>query len=140
MKALLNVRSPATLENLERLIESVSDCAREQGFDQKRILGIQLATEEALVNISNYSYPEKAGEVEINCKLEKDRFVIEITDSGVPFDMTSLPDPDITADIDDRKVGGLGVFLMKKVMERITYRREENRNILRLAISKSSKT
>jgi serine/threonine-protein kinase RsbW len=120
MKALLNIRSPATLKNLEKLVESVSDCASEQGFDQKRILEIQLATEEALVNISNYSYPEKSGEVEINCKLEKDRFVIEIIDSGVPFDMTALPDPDITADVDDRKVGGLGVFLMKKVMERIT--------------------
>jgi len=134
MKALLSIILPAKIENLESLIQSVSNCARAMGFDQKRVSEIELATEEALVNITSYSYPEGSGKVEINCKQGERSFIIEIIDTGIPFDVTSLPDPDIAADIDDRKIGGLGVFLLKKVMDRVDYRRENNRNILTLTV------
>jgi serine/threonine-protein kinase RsbW len=136
MKVSLRLILPAKLENLEKLIESVSGCARELGFDQKRVSEIELAAEEALINIINYSYPERPGEIEINCKLDGCSFIIELIDAGIPFDVTSLPDPDITADIDDRKIGGLGVFLLKRVMDRVDYRRENDRNILSLTVHK----
>jgi anti-sigma regulatory factor (Ser/Thr protein kinase) len=130
------MKFPAKLENLGRFMESVSECARAQGFDQKKISEIELATEEALVNICNYSYPEKPGDVEINCKLENGRFIIEIIDSGIPFDITSSVDPDITSDIAKRKIGGLGVFFIKQMMDDVRYRRESNRNILELIVRK----
>lgn len=136
MQILLSINFPAKLEHLERMMESVSDCARAQGFDQKKIKEIELATEEVLVNICNYSYPEKSGDVEIKCKLETGRLVIEIIDSGIPFDMTSMPAPDLTADIDERQIGGLGVFFIKKIMDEVRYRRENDRNILNLVIKK----
>lgn len=136
MDVLLTIALPAKLENLERLMESVSKCARTQGFDQKKVNKIELAIEEVLVNIFNYSYPEKPGEVEINCKMENGRFIIEIIDSGIPFDMSSLSDPDVTADVDHRKIGGLGVFLIKKLKDEVRYRRENNQNILNLIIKK----
>src|SRR4030042_4809773 len=109
MKVLLSLHLPARIENLGRFKESVAECARAQGFDQKRIYGIELAVEEILVNIFNYAYPETPGDVEINCKLENGRLIIEIIDSGIPFDMTSLTDPDLTADVEERKIGGLWV-------------------------------
>ena len=140
MKTLLSTILPATLENLERLIQSISHCAREQGFDRKRISEIELAAEESLVNIINYSYPERPGEVEVTCQADGPSLIIEMIDTGIPFDVTSLPDPDITADIDDRKIGGLGVFLLKKVMDEVNYRREKNRNILSLTVHKASAT
>ncbi len=136
MKVLMTLALPAKLENLERWVKSVSDCAESQGFDRKRIREIEVAAEEALVNICNYSYPEKTGGVEVVCKLDGDRFIIEIIDSGIPFDVTSLPDPDIMADADKRKIGGLGVFLIKKMVDEVRYRRENNRNILNLIIEK----
>jgi serine/threonine-protein kinase RsbW len=136
MDVLLTIALPAKLENLERLMESVSKCARTQGFDQKKVNKIELAIEEVLVNIFNYSYPEKPGEVEINCKMENGRFIIEIIDSGIPFDMTSLSDPDLTADVEERKIGGLGIFLVKKMVDEVRYRREKDRNILTLAVNK----
>lgn len=136
MRLLLALAQPAKFDNLERLMKSISDCARAQGFDQRRISEIELATEEALVNIFKYSYPEKPGEVEIICKAEANRFIIEIIDSGIRFDVTSWPDPDITADRDERKIGGLGVFLIKKMVDEVRYRRENNRNILDLVIKK----
>ncbi len=134
MKALFSIMLPAKLENLERLVKCVSDCAKTQGFDEKKTSEIELATEEAIVNICHYSYPEEPGDVEIDCKLEDGRFVIEIKDSGVPFDMTSFSDPDMGADIAERKIGGLGIFLIKKVMDEVRYRRENDRNILDLIV------
>lgn len=136
MQTLLSIKLPARVENLKTLIKSVSRCAKTQGFDQKRHSEIELATEEALVNICNYSYPEKPGDVEINCKIDNSRFIIEVIDSGIPFDVTSLSDPDLPADIDERKIGGLGVFLMKKMTDEVRYRRENDLNILSLIIKK----
>jgi serine/threonine-protein kinase RsbW len=137
MVQLLNhIRLPAKLENLAGWTKSVSECAGVLGFDQKRISEIELALEEALVNICTYSYSEKKGEVEVNCKLDNHHLIIEIIDSGMPFDMTSLPNPDITSDISERKIGGVGVFLIKKMVDEVQYRRENDQNILSLIIKK----
>jgi anti-sigma regulatory factor (Ser/Thr protein kinase) len=119
------------------MIMSVSGWARDKGFPRERISEIELAAEEALVNIVNYSYPGKPGGVEIMGKLDGNFFIIEIIDSGIPFDITSVPDPDISANADDRKVGGLGVFLMKRMVDELRYRRENDRNILELIFKKT---
>jgi anti-sigma regulatory factor (Ser/Thr protein kinase) len=74
--------------------------------------------------------------VEVNCRADHDHFLIEIVDSGIPFDMTSLPDPDLAANVDDREIGGLGIFLIKKMVDEVKYGREAGRNILSLAIKK----
>jgi serine/threonine-protein kinase RsbW len=140
MQILLNLKLSARLENLQRFMESVSGCARAQDFDQKKIQEIELAVEEALVNIFNYAYPEAPGEVEVNCRADHDHFIIEVIDSGIPFDMTSLPDPNLAADVDERRIGGLGIFLIKRVMDEVRYRREEGRNILSLIIKKRKDT
>jgi anti-sigma regulatory factor (Ser/Thr protein kinase) len=134
MQTILSIQLPARVENLKTLIQSVSSCAKSQGFGHKRNAEIELAAEEALVNVCNYSYPEKPGDVEINCKIDGSRFIIEVIDSGIPFDVTSISSPNLTADIDERRVGGLGVFLMKKITDEVVYRRENDRNILSLII------
>ena len=136
MRTLLNIKLPAKLENLERWAEAVSECAKEQGFDQKKIGKIELALEEALVNICKYSYPDEPGDAEVSCKQDNSRFIIEIVDSGIPFDMTSLPAPDVTSSIEERKIGGLGIFLIKKMVNDVSYRREGNFNILKLTIKR----
>ena len=136
MRILLNIKLPAKLENLGRWMEAVSECAREQGFDQKKTGRIELALEEALVNICNYAYPEEPGDVEVNCQEDDSRFIIEIIDSGNPFDMTSLPAPDLPSSIEERKIGGLGIFLIKKMVDEVRYRREGNFNILKLTIKR----
>ena len=133
---LLHIDLIAKIENLERLIETVSTCARNQGFNPKRIGEIELTVEEAFVNICRYSYPEEPGKVEIKCKLDANRFIIEITHFGIPFDMKLLSSPNVTADIDQRKVGGLGVFLIKKFTDEVNYHRENDRNILNLIVNK----
>jgi serine/threonine-protein kinase RsbW len=136
MRTILNVKLPAKLENLGRWMNGVSECAREQGVDEKKIGKIELALEEALVNICKYSYPDEPGDAEVSCKQDNCRFIIEIVDSGIPFDMTSLPPPDVTSSIEERKIGGLGIFLIKKMVNDVSYRREGNFNILKLTIKR----
>jgi len=136
MAVLTRLKMSAKLENLGRFIESVSDCAKARGFEQEEIRKIELAAEEALVNIFRYAYPERPGDVEVSCKLDEGRFTLEIIDSGIPFDLTAIPDPDVTAGIQERETGGLGIFFIKKMMDEVRYRRENDQNILTLIIKK----
>jgi serine/threonine-protein kinase RsbW len=124
------IKLPARIEYLEALIQFVSAYAREKGFTHERITQVELATEEALVNIFKYAYPEDIGEVELTCKMDNDKFIIKIVDTGVPFDIESVPEPDLAADISDRKIGGLGIFIIRKMVDELQYRREDNKNIL----------
>jgi len=128
---------PAKLDSLYDSMHFVSSCAREHGFSNERVSEIELALEEVLVNIFKYAYKDSGldGDVEITCKLaDAQSFVIEIADSGIPFDIFSSREPDVTADIDERQIGGLGIFFVKRLMDDVRYRREEGRNILTLVI------
>lgn len=132
------IRLPAKIENLKRLIQFVLGCAKSQGFTKKRIQEIELATEEALVNIFNYAYPDKHnGEVEVRCKLDDDtRFTLQILDNGIPFDIQSISEPDLTENISERKIGGLGILLIRNMVDEVQYRRDGESNILTLIIHK----
>ena len=136
MTVLNRLRMSAKLENLGRFVGSLSDCARAQGFEQEKISKMELAAEEALVNVFRYAYPEALGDVEMICKLEGGRFTVEIIDSGIPFDVTAMPDPKAADSLHERDPGGFGIFIIKKVMDEVQYRRENDRNILTLIIQK----
>jgi anti-sigma regulatory factor (Ser/Thr protein kinase) len=124
---------PAKLENLKFMIKFIQEGAERQGFDKKESNQIQTASEEALVNIINYAYPDKEGNIEINYDAsDNKRSVIEIIDCGIPFDPLTLPKPDINASIEDRKIGGLGIYMMRKIMDEVNYKRKQGKNILTL--------
>jgi serine/threonine-protein kinase RsbW len=137
MRELSEIRLPAVIDNLSAFISSVNDTAVQQGLSPKRTTEIELALEEALINIINYAYEKgPKGEIRIQCCLEenKNRFVIEIKDNGVPFDIFSTKEPDLSLDISEREIGGLGVFMIKKLMDEVTYKRSDTQNILTLAV------
>jgi serine/threonine-protein kinase RsbW len=135
MQILCTIQMPATRENLPALMQSVADCAQSQGISPEKLYGIELATEEALVNIFNYAYQGSHGEVVIVCMLDDGKnFVMDIIDSGAPFDVLSVKDPDVTTDIVDRPIGGLGIYFIKKFTDGVCYRREAGKNILRLTM------
>jgi len=124
---------PAEEAYLTRLMGFVTQMAEASGFNSERIRSIELTTEEALVNVIQHAYPETAGNVSIDCQVDRySRFIVEITDDGIPFDGLGFPDPDLDADLTSRKTGGLGVFLIKKMADHCRYRREGERNILTL--------
>ncbi|HNQ51044.1 MAG TPA: SpoIIE family protein phosphatase [Candidatus Omnitrophota bacterium] len=123
---------PAKLENLETMFAFIREGAARQGFVKEHIDKIQLACEEALVNVINYAYPGGTGDLEITYLNSNSYLEITVIDSGVPFDPLSLPEPDIHKPIEERQIGGLGVFMMKKIMDDVSYKRDNDRNILTL--------
>jgi serine/threonine-protein kinase RsbW len=138
MPVPLKIKLPARMDSLHAFMEQAAVCAEKQGFSPDRIKDIELALEELLVNIISHAYPEKEGPIEMACRFDaRERLVFEIADSGVPFNMLAYGDPDTTAEIEERQIGGLGIFFVRQLMDEVHYRRENGRNILTIAASKS---
>jgi len=136
MTTVSKIALPAILENLYPLIASVRDAAKSLAVGPGRILDVELALEEALVNIINHAYKgQTPGQIEVICIIDgKESLTIEIIDSGMPFNVLSAPQPDLTLDVSEREPGGLGVHLMKQLVDNVTYRREGDRNIVQFQV------
>jgi anti-sigma regulatory factor (Ser/Thr protein kinase) len=126
------VRYEARIENLEGILRFVADCAGELPWATLRLSDIELVMEEAVVNVCKYAYPEGTGPVEIRCEGDGTALRIRIADEGVPFDILNAAEPDLSADIMERQVGGLGCFLIRSMSDGVEYRREGDRNLLEL--------
>ncbi len=128
----------ANVGQLREIAEFVDECAERFGLDVKRTFGLQVAVEEAFVNICSYAYPEGNGTVVIAAGAEGDSLVLEISDNGKPFNVLKLPDPDTTLDITNRDIGGLGGYFIRRLTDNVSYRRENGQNILMLALQRTS--
>jgi len=136
MSLVAEKKLAAKLENLGAFVECASAAARSVGFGSSRAGEIELAVEEAVTNICKYAGQEEPIDAAITCLEDASVFAVEIADNGKPFDATALPDPDLSAGIEERPIGGLGVYLIKKVCDAVRYRREDCRNVLRLEFRK----
>jgi anti-sigma regulatory factor (Ser/Thr protein kinase) len=134
MTTLLTLVLPARMEHLGTFITAVTEAAQAKGAGARKVHDIELALEEALVNIISYAYPGATGNIELTCRYEEGALLVEIVDTGTPFDVLSLPAPDTTLGIDERGMGGLGIHFMKKLMDDVAYRREGDRNILAMKV------
>jgi serine/threonine-protein kinase RsbW len=133
MSSMTSLTLPARIDSLPCGLALVVKCATAAGFAPQRVMEIELAVEEAFANICLYAYPNGSGEVEVRCTQDETRhFLIELIDSGIPFDMLARPAPDLTVDAAQRQIGGLGIPLIRALMDNATYNREGTRNILRL--------
>ena len=93
---------------------------------------IELAIEEIFVNIASYAYPSGSGDVTITADVSgvPKTLTVAFQDSGTPFDPLAKEDPDITLPIEQRRIGGLGIFLVKEYMDDVSYRYADGKNIL----------
>jgi serine/threonine-protein kinase RsbW len=119
----------ATLENLSQVLQLVQDAVAQCGFSPERADEVQVATEEAFVNIVRHAY-ETEGDCTVSCKVESGAVTVILEDSGRPFDPLSAPDPDLESDVDNRPIGGMGILLVKKFMDDVSYRRQGSKNVL----------
>jgi serine/threonine-protein kinase RsbW len=116
------VQFAAKFEYLDDIREFVGTIAREGGFSDKDVYNIQLATDEAASNIIEHAYENVAnGVLELSCGVRDDLITIILIDHGESFDPSEIPLPDLKADLSDRKIGGLGIFLMRKLMDEVHY-------------------
>lgn len=123
------VQFAAKFEYLDEIREFVGGIARNGGFSDKDVYNIQLATDEAASNIIEHAYEKiKDGVLELSCGVRDDLITIVLIDHGESFDPSEIPLPDLKADLSDRKIGGLGIFLMRKLMDEVHYEVKPNQS------------
>jgi anti-sigma regulatory factor (Ser/Thr protein kinase) len=124
----------ATLENLDAVMAFVDQQLEEAGCSMKTQMQIDIAVEEVYVNIAHYAYNPEIGGVTIRVQIEEEPLEIILTfiDKGKPYDPLAKEDPDVTLAAEDRQIGGLGIFMVKKSMDNVSYEYNEGRNILTL--------
>lgn len=121
------------IRQIPRLTEYVEGVARQAGLDAASSLHVALALEEAVANVMRYAYPEgKKGQVQVEAEAEDGLLRFVVSDQGVPFDPTAAPSVDVSAPLEKREVGGLGIHLVRQIMEEVRYRREGGWNRLTL--------
>ena len=125
---------PADLRSLPEFLEFVVQGGKDAGFSDEKLWKLELASEEAVVNVIRYAYPEgKAGTIQVGYRSEANGwFCVRICDAGQAFDPLSVGPPLLTPQIEEPPIGGLGIFFMKHVADEIRYRRKNGMNHLTL--------
>ena len=121
---------PNNIETIPQLNELIDMACEEVGIDMAMTMSLNLAIEEAVVNVMNYAYPNGTGDVQVNIDADSHKIVITLTDSGIPFDPTKKSEVDTTLSVEERPIGGLGIHLVRQIMDTISYQRSGNQNIL----------
>jgi len=123
--------SSPTIDAVARCTEFAAAQAREAGFSLARVHEIELVVEEIVANICRYSYGDQLGSVELCCEqLDGAKLALEFVDYGQAFNILALAAPDLSADLDQRDVGGIGVPILRALIDEASYRREDTRNVL----------
>ncbi len=110
------------LERLSTISEFVEKAARQCGLDDHQIYDVQMAVDEACSNVIEHAYEGKPnGKIEIVCEKQNDEFIVTIRDTGKPFDPTRVAPPKIKGPISERDIGGLGLFFIYQLMDRVNF-------------------
>ena len=113
----------------------VEQLGEELGLDMPEVFQLNLALEEAVVNVMNYAY-EGEGLIKLSVTSDGQEVVFILEDEGKEFDPTKVDDPDITLSVEERQIGGLGIFLVQQFMESVVYCRKDGKNILTMIYKK----
>ena len=132
MQQVLNIRND--IQSLPLVNEWIEQCCEEAGLGLDWVMKFQLVIEEMVSNVIFYAYDPQQQEaaIELRFTWEAGRVSILLRDWGKPFDPTAKEDPDITLSVDDRPIGGLGIFMVKQLMDEVRYERVGSSNLLTL--------
>ena len=124
---------PNDIETIPQLNEFIDGFCEQRDIDNDITMSLNLAIEEAVVNVMNYAYPEgTVGYVDIEAEANDDFVTFVISDTGKPFDPTQKDEVNTELSVEDRPIGGLGIHLVRRMMDEISYRYADHRNILTL--------
>jgi sigma-B regulation protein RsbU (phosphoserine phosphatase) len=133
MQLQRSITLPNDVQAVPELAAFVDEVCESVQLDMALTMQMNLALEEAVVNVMDYAYPPgEKGEVHIEAKANDEHLTFIITDSGKPFDPTAREEVDITLSAEERGIGGLGIHLVRKLMDAISYERIDGKNILTL--------
>ena len=122
----------ALVSNLDQVLAFVDGQLETMDCSMKAQMQIDVAVEEIYVNIANYAYAPETGKAYISVQPDPDNasVTIEFRDNGIPFDPLAKADPDVTQSAEERNIGGLGIYMVKKSMDALEYSRKDGQNIL----------
>jgi len=127
---MTQITIPANLERLHDVFEFVTGFMENKQISTEHQGKIKIAAEEVFVNIASYAYPSDEGDVTVRLSMSSGSIAIEFRDSGIPYNPLTKPDPDTSLPIEERDIGGLGIYFAKKMMDNMEYRYENGENIL----------
>ena len=135
-----NLTLPNDINTIPQLNEYIDSVCEDMGLDMATSISLNLALEEAVVNVMNYAYPEGTkGTVNIETIADNTQITFIISDSGKFFDPTAKEEVDTTLSAEERPIGGLGIHLIRQIMKHVVYERKDDKNILKLTKNISSK-
>ena len=122
----------AAIENLPAVTEFIDAELEALDCPIRTQYKIDVAVDEVFTNVASYAYGPSSGSVTVRFETEQDPVtaVITIMDRGIPFDLTKAEDPDVTLDAEKRDIGGLGIFMVKKSMDEVSYEYRDGQNIV----------
>jgi len=127
------LKIPSNTENLEIIRNFVSEIARKVGFKNDDIHKIELAVDEACTNVIQHAYKDKSNKpIDIAVKLDYKKFSVIITDRGEGFKFDDIEIPDMEEYLAELKVGGLGIYLMKTLMDEVDYKKTDGKNQVKM--------
>lgn len=130
-----------SIDELQSLSAKLEQFGEKQHLAPEMMFNLNLVLEEILTNIIFYAYDDSnAHAIELNIALENENIEIEIIDDGKPFNPLERPEPDVNQSLEARQIGGLGIFLVKKIMDKADYLRRANKNILTLKKNLNTKS
>ena len=123
---------PARTEALPEVLSFVEETLESCGCSMKHQTSICVALEEVFINVASYAYGEQGGDATLEIGFDKGNrnVTFRLVDGGVPFDPLQRPDPDVTLSLEERQIGGLGIYIVKKTMDAVRYAYEDGKNIL----------
>ncbi len=126
------LKTKADIENLDEVTEFIDEQLEEAGCSIEIVMSVELSVEEMFTNVASYAYRDGQGFVEISVEhlLDPERMIIIMADSGQRFDPLEKTDPDTSDTLRNDVIGGLGIYVVKKQMDRVSYKYENGQNIL----------
>lgn len=121
------------ISEISKLATFIDEVGEEMSLSPELIFNLNLVLEEAVSNVILYAYPkEEHQEISLSVQKKGNSIILILTDSGMEFDPTLIPDADITLSAEERQIGGLGIFLIRQIMNKVEYQRINGQNVLRL--------
>lgn len=121
------------ISEISRLADFVEEIGNDFSLTPDIVFNLNLVLEEAIVNVINYAYPkEEHQSIYLSARLHEGSIILVLTDTGKEFDPTMAPEADVTLSAEDRQIGGLGIFLIRQIMNEVRYERIEGKNVLTL--------
>ncbi len=123
-------KNKATILNVTDFFDWLHNSIEPWTLDNSLINKINICSEEIFVNIASYAYPEKEGMVEVSINKAGNEIILKFEDFGISYNPLEKPDPDITLSLEERQLGGLGIFMVKEMAENVIYERKNDKNII----------